>query len=205
MPRAVFWTLLAAVIALGLAVGWFVASPAQKPAVASEDFPRVNAEFHPAGRAPEAPKVLVQGKDRETGWEGRQALRDALDNAIQSLKATPCDPEARAAFLKAYIARTNAQLHDDRNFGEDGAPFWKTDDDAAQTQAIQQLVQERFFGQDELGEALFRNALGDSQFKALQDDGRRQGAAYNGPEPDRCANIGQPARVAAADKRAARR
>jgi hypothetical protein len=196
MPRTVFWTLLAMVVALGLMVGWLVDRPPAKPVEANEAFPRVSAQFHEAGKGPDAPKVLVQGKDRETGWEKRQALRDALDSAMESLKAKPCDPETRAAFLQAYVQRTNAQLRDDRNFGEDGAPFWRTSDDEAQTQGIRQLIQERFFSQDELGEALFRDALGDVGFKALQDQGRRQGAAYDGPEPDRCTNIGKPARVA---------
>lgn len=182
MPRAIFWTLFATAVAIGLMIGSIIKLPQPR----AEASPVVHAQFHPAGAEPESPPALVQGSDREAGWEKRQVLRDQLDAALQALKAKPCDVEARRSFLAAYIKRTRAQLKDDRGFGEGGAPFWRTSDDQAQTQSIQQLIANRWFTQDELGEALFRDALGNGVFKAMQAQGRSNGSPYNGPEPDRC-------------------
>ncbi len=150
MSKTVFGAILSFVILIGLCIGWFLGAP--KP-------PVLSARFHQV--ATEAVSEAPPGSDSAPGWKERNTLRDHLTTAIAQLKADPCDEAKRTAFLGAFVDRSLALVDDDHRIGgEDGAPFWRTSNDAAIQRKLDELVKLGDTTQDEYGLAVVKARLG---------------------------------------------
>jgi hypothetical protein len=176
VSRVAFGGLLAAVIvtffSLGLWLSWPVLTPLK---------PTLHASFESAKAETNNP-LPVASADAAPGWQDRKAIRDKLSVALSAVEATPCDPEARTAFFKAFGVRATALVHDSANSPDENGPaFWRTADDQPLDQRLNNLTKAGYITQDEIDRYVMALDMGPGS--VVKPTGQ-------GPmDPDKCGSL----------------
>lgn len=173
MSRSLFWAVASSFIVLAGAIGWMVGAPHPSPTPKQPvALAQANQPLSQMSAPPAAPTPQVQNSSDNVS---RDALRTNLAAALDRMEASPCDPEARAAFLDAYADRAGA-IGRAAAQADDGRPAeWNTHADAEADQNIERLIKAGYFTEDEIGLAAVQKWVGKDELARLQQPARGSG------------------------------